>query len=266
MTLAIRLRDVSKSFRLRHRSPFLARELLRAVMQRPTRVEVFWALRHVSFEIRAGEAVGVIGHNGAGKSTLLSLVARTARPTEGELEVNGRVAAMLELGAGFHPDLTGYENIFLNGMLLGLSRREVAARLESIAAYADLGEFLDTPIHTYSTGMRARLGFAVVAHVDPDIIILDEVLGVGDAAFQDKCRATLTRFRAAGTTMFLVSHQPSNVRALCERVLWLDQGRLVADGPTEDVLARYREASQQLATRTAAARPAAGQSGTTPGS
>jgi ABC-type polysaccharide/polyol phosphate transport system ATPase subunit len=239
MTVAIRFRDVNKRFRLHHQKPFLTREVLRLITQRPSQVAEHWALKGVSFEVRPGESVGVVGPNGAGKSTLLSLIAQTAYPTTGTVEVNGRVGPLLELGAGFHPDLTGYENIFLNGMLLGLSRREIAERFDAITAYAELGAFLDTPIGTYSTGMRARLGFAVVAHVEAEVILLDEILGVGDQHFQAKCRATLDRFREQGRTLFLVSHSLADVERMCDRVLWIDDGRLLADGPAADVLRDY---------------------------
>lgn len=239
MTVAIRFTGVSKRFRLQHQKPFLARELLRMITQRPSQVQEHWALRDVSFEVRHGETVGVIGRNGAGKSTLLGLIARTMYPTSGTVEVNGNVGPLLELGAGFHPDLTGLENIYLNGLLLGLSKRQIEERMDAIVDYAEIGKFLDTPIATYSTGMRARLGFAVVAHVDPEILILDEVLGVGDQQFQVKCRHTLDRFRSEGKTLFFVSHSLSEVKRLCDRALWIEGGTLRATGPASEVIQQY---------------------------
>lgn len=239
MTVAIKFTGVSKRFRLHHQKPFLAREVLRMLTQRPSQVHEHWALRDVSFEVRHGETVGVIGRNGAGKSTLLGLIARTMYPTSGTVEVNGNVGPLLELGAGFHPDLTGLENIYLNGLLLGLSKRQIKERLDAIVDYAEIGKFLDTPIATYSTGMRARLAFAVVAHVDPEILILDEILGVGDQQFQVKCQRTLDRFRSEGKTLFFVSHSLADVDRLCDRALWIEGGMLRASGAVADVIAQY---------------------------
>ena len=244
MTVAIRFDGVSKEFRLHQQQPFLARELMRILMQKPSTVEVHRALHDLSFEVHAGEAVGVIGRNGAGKSTLLSLIAQTAYPTSGTVEVHGRVGPLLELGAGFHADLTGHENVYLNGLLLGLTRRQVDERFDAIAAYAEIGKFMDAPVSSYSTGMRARLGFAVVAHVDPEILLLDEILGVGDQEFFVKCRQTLDQFRAKGKTLFFVSHSLADVETLCDRALWIDAGRLRASGPPAEIIAQYLESQQ----------------------
>lgn len=237
--VAIEFRKVCKRFKVTQQRPYLARELLRILLQRPSKVREHEALHDVSFCIKNGESVGVVGHNGAGKSTLLSFMAQTGYPTSGSVDVNGRVGPLLELGAGFHPDLTGAENVRLNGMLLGLQRHEVGERFDAIARYADIGEFLDSPLRTYSTGMRARLGFAVVAHIDPDILLLDEVLGVGDQDFRDRCAQTLSEFRERGRTLVLVSHSPASIRQLCQRVIWIDRGRLRMDGPCDEVLSEY---------------------------
>jgi len=241
MASAIRFESVSKSFRVAHQRPFLAREIVRRILQRPATVEVHQALRAISFRVEQGESMGVIGTNGSGKSTLLSLIAGTSYATSGTVEVHGRVGPLLELGAGFHPDLTGLENIYLNASLLGLSREQVDQRLESIVEYSGIREFIDAPIQTYSTGMKARLGFAVIAHVEPDVLLVDEALSVGDAQFQGKCERTLEDFRRAGKTLFLVSHSLPTVQALCTRALWLHRGTIRADGPAAEVCERYLE-------------------------
>lgn len=240
MDIAIRFESVGKRYVVRHQRPFLARELLRSVLQRPSHQHEFWALRDVSFTIHKGESVAILGTNGSGKSTTLALVAQTTPPTEGTVTVHGRLGPLLELGAGFHPDLTGYENVYLNASLLGLSRREVDALLGDIIEYSGIGDFIDAPIQTYSTGMKARLGFAVVAHIDPDVLLLDEVLSVGDGQFAHKCEATIRRFQTAGKTLCFVSHSPSQVLALCQRAIWLHQGRLQQDGDAEAVCAAYQ--------------------------
>jgi lipopolysaccharide transport system ATP-binding protein len=240
MTTAIRFEGVGKRFFVQHQKPFLAKELLRAMLQRPSQSQEFWALRDVSFEIQAGESVAILGTNGSGKSTTLALIAQTSRPTEGRISVNGRIGPLLELGAGFHPDLTGYENIYLNASLLGLSRRDVDEKLERIIDYAGIGDFIDAPIQTYSTGMKARLGFAVIAHIDPDILLLDEVLAVGDGQFAHKCEATIREFQRAGKTLCFVSHSPAQVLALCQRAIWLQGGRIHANGAAAEVCGRYQ--------------------------
>lgn len=199
----------------------------------------FTALDGVSFEVRRGECLGVIGRNGSGKSTTLGLMAGVYRPTAGTVSVAGRVSPLLELGAGFHPDLTGEENLLLNGILLGLTRDQVAARRDAIVAFAELGEFIGRPLRTYSSGMVARLGFSVVVHLDPEILLIDEVLAVGDEAFQAKCMRKMESFRAAGTTMVFVSHSMTAVSAICDRAALLEGGRLVAIGPTAEVVAEY---------------------------
>ncbi|MGC8915624.1 MAG: ABC transporter ATP-binding protein [Thermoanaerobaculum sp.] len=199
----------------------------------------FWALRGVSLEVFEGEVVGVVGRNGAGKTTLMKLIARVIRPTRGRVQVRGLVAPLLGLGAGFHDELTGRENVYLASALLGFSREDVRRRLDRIVAFAELEEFIDRPLRTYSSGMRARLGFAVATDVAPDILILDEVLAVGDAPFQEKCRKRLAQFRQNGTTALVVSHQPQTIAALCSRAILLEEGEVVANGPPKDVLAAY---------------------------
>src|SRR5437588_767316 len=198
-----------------------------------------WALRDVSLRLAAGESVGLIGHNGAGKTTVLKLLAGITRPTHGQVHTSGRVASLINLGAGFHPELTGRENIYLNGVILGLSRREVRARFEKIVEFADLGPFIDTPLKRYSSGMYARLGFAVAAHVDPDVLLVDEVLSVGDVAFQDRSIRQMLSFRDAGRAILFVSHNLSAVEMMCQRVVWLDHGTIRLAGPTAEVVRAY---------------------------
>ena len=200
------------------------------------------ALTGVSFEVAPGETVGIVGANGSGKSTLLKLLAGILRPTEGEVVVGGRLAALLELGAGFHPELSGRENVEISGLLLGLSRREVAARFDSIVRFAELEEFLDAPLRTYSSGMAVRLGFSIAAHADPDVLLVDEVLAVGDEAFAHRSLEKFAEFEKAGKTILLVSHDLSLVAERCRRAIWLEGGRIAADAPARETVARYREA------------------------
>ena len=199
----------------------------------------FWALDDVSFEVKRGETVGIIGRNGSGKSTLLQMICGTLSPTHGHVEVNGRVAALLELGAGFNPEFTGRENIFMNGALLGLSKQEVEARYDDIVAFADVGMFIDQPVKMYSSGMFVRVAFAIAASLDPSILIVDEALAVGDLAFQAKCMVRLRELMDAGTTVLFVSHDMSSVRNICSKVLWLKQGRAVAYGDPREVVGAY---------------------------
>lgn len=205
----------------------------------------FVVLDDVSFELAKGEAVGIIGANGAGKSTTLALIAGALRPDKGRIEVNGRIVPFLELGSGFHPELTGRENIILNGVLLGLTRREVARKFDGIVAFSGLESFLDQPVRTYSTGMMARLGFSVAAHLDPEILLIDEILAVGDLEFNSKCRQRILDFKRRGVTILLVSHSPDAVRALCDRVLWLRDGRICHQGEPGSVLEKYQAFAAQ---------------------
>ena len=198
-----------------------------------------WALQDLSFEVPVGEALGIIGPNGAGKSTLLKLIAGITLPTAGRIEVRGRVASLIEVGAGIHPELTGRENIFLNGTLLGMSRPEIAAKFEAIVEFAELAPFIDMPVKRYSSGMFVRLGFAVAAHLEPDILLVDEVLSVGDLAFQRKSSERMRQLLGAGHTVLLVSHNLPVIQSACERVLLLTEGRLVATGPADEVVRRY---------------------------
>jgi ABC-type polysaccharide/polyol phosphate transport system ATPase subunit len=202
------------------------------------------ALHEISLKVAHGDALGVIGPNGAGKTTLLRLVARVLRPTSGRVRVRGRVAPILDLVGGFHPELTGRENVFLNGTLLGLSRREIAARLDGIVQFAELEEFIDAPMRTYSSGMIARLGFAIASDVDPAILVIDEALGVGDERFRLKCAARLDRFRQRGTTLLLVSHDMRSVARLCARAVWIENGRARMQGPAAEVVSAYLAAQR----------------------
>jgi ABC-type polysaccharide/polyol phosphate transport system ATPase subunit len=201
--------------------------------------DVFCALKDVSFRVEKGESMAIIGANGAGKSTLLSLVAGLTRPNEGRMEVNGKVAALLELGTGFHPDLTGEENVYLNASILGLSRKRTADCYDAIVDFSGIGDFIYEPIRTYSSGMVMRLAFAVAIHVEPDILIIDEVLAVGDQSFQSKCFERICELKRAGKTLLFVSHAPEMVKRLCDHSIWLEHGRVKAAGPPAEVLAAY---------------------------
>jgi lipopolysaccharide transport system ATP-binding protein len=203
--------------------------------------KVFWALHDVSFSVAAGETVGIIGRNGSGKSTLLQIVCGTLAPTAGDIRVQGRVAALLELGSGFDVEYTGRENIYLNAQLYGLSRQQIDQRYNDIVAFADIGEFIDQPVKTYSSGMFVRLAFAVIAHVDADILVIDEALAVGDAFFNQKCFRFLDEFRKTGTILF-VSHDTSTIKKLCSKVIWIDHGRVMRQGDPEEVCTAYLEA------------------------
>jgi len=234
---AIEVQEVWKDFKLFHeRNPTLKETLLRG---RRAAYESFWALRDISFTIKKGETVGIIGENGSGKSTLLKLLARILRPDKGKIVVNGKLSALLELGAGFHPDLTGRENIFLNGSILGLSRKEINNKLNEIIAFSELEKFIDNPVRNYSSGMYVRLGFAVAINVQPDILLIDEILAVGDESFQRKCLDKLFELKEQGKTIVIVSHALDSVRQICDRALWLEEGVLKKDGEAPAVVDAY---------------------------
>lgn len=235
--VAVEARHLSKSFRLHRERRHSFKE--RLVRGRPPSAQEFWALDDVSFSIRRGSFLGIIGHNGSGKSTALKVLAGIYRPTRGSVEVHGRVSALLELGAGFHPDLTGRENIQLNGAILGLSRREIAEAEAEIIDFAGIGDFIDSPVKVYSSGMAVRLGFSVAVKVDPEILIVDEVIAVGDEEFQRKCLDYLFRLRNKGSTIIMVSHSMGSVENMCDTALWLDQGRVQAMGRPGKVVRRY---------------------------
>jgi len=238
MTL-IEFQDVSKWF---HHSG--GRELLRTHIVKwfgrsRSRQERFYALKSVSFRLEEGESLAIVGANGAGKSTLLSLAAGLAAPDGGRVRVNGRIGALLELGSGFHPDLTGTENLSLNAALLGLSRRKTAELFDRIVDFSGIGDFIHEPLRTYSSGMIMRLAFSIAIQSDPDILLIDEILAVGDAAFQEKCREAMASFRRAGKSLLFVSHSAVAVRETCQRALWLDHGSVMMDGAVRPVLEAY---------------------------
>ncbi|HUO34601.1 MAG TPA: polysaccharide ABC transporter ATP-binding protein [Candidatus Acidoferrum sp.] len=244
----IQVRDLSKRYRVGERERYLAlRDVLAGAIslrRRPKRpIEYLWALRDINFDVSRGEVVGLIGRNGAGKTTLLKLLSRITRPTAGYAEVHGRVGSLLEVGTGFHPELTGRENIFLSGAILGMTRREIRAKHDTIVEFAGVERFLDTPLKHYSSGMQMRLAFAVAAHLEPEILLVDEVLAVGDLEFQRKCLGKMAEVSRSGRTIVFVSHQMGQVRRLCERVIWFDGGGIRQSGPTGDVVAAYESAA-----------------------
>lgn len=238
----IEFHGVSKYF-VHGRTKLLRAHLVDSFKKR--KKEVFYALHNVSFSLDHGQSMAVVGRNGAGKSTLLSLVAGLCPPSEGRVHVEGRVAALLELGSGFHPDLTGMENIRLNAALLGVSRARLDQILQSIVDFAEIGTFLNDPVRTYSNGMVMRLGFAVAAHVDPDILIIDEVLGVGDQRFQMKCFDKILECQAAGKILLFVSHVPTLIRQFCQTGLWLEGGEVMLTGPVDQILEAYSDSVVQ---------------------
>jgi ABC-type polysaccharide/polyol phosphate transport system ATPase subunit len=237
--LSIQFDEVSKRFQLQEGTTL--REFLPAIFKGRGWSEPFYALRDVSFSIAHGETVGIIGRNGSGKSTLLKLIAGVMVPTVGDVRISGRVSPLIELGAGFHGDLTGRENIILNGCILGMSGKEVRERFDDIVSFAELWDFIDTPVKRYSSGMYMRLGFAVAVHSSPEILLVDEVLSVGDAHFQEKCLTKMDEFQSQGVTIVVVSHDMSMVEKFCHRALVMDNGHLVDEGVPKTVIARYLE-------------------------
>ncbi|HYK09562.1 MAG TPA: ABC transporter ATP-binding protein [Gemmatimonadales bacterium] len=229
---------------LRDLIPAMTRRLLQPRHPEALERREFWALNDVSFEVKQGEALGVVGANGAGKSTVLKLLSGIMRPTMGAVRMRGRLSALIEVGAGFHPDLTGRENIFLNGTILGMTRAEIARKFDAIVDFAGMKDFIDTPVKRYSSGMFARLGFAVAAHVDPDILVVDEVLSVGDYVFQQKCQERMEEVIRSGATVIFVSHNLRAVADLCPRSLLMERGKIAAIGPSEEVLRAYMQRAQ----------------------
>lgn len=238
-TSVITFDQVSKRYLIRNQKSYLVHDVGKRIAFRKRKPEEFWALRDANLTIRQGESVAFIGGNGAGKSTLLRLVAGTLFPTNGHIHVRGRIGALLELGAGFHPDLSGRENIYLNASLLGMQREEIEAYYSQIVAFSELGDFIDAPLRTYSSGMYVRLGFSVAIHIKPDILIVDEALAVGDRHFQSKCKEKISQLRQSNVTFLFVSHSPELVKSTCQQAIWLDHGKIRAAGPVEELLPEY---------------------------
>jgi lipopolysaccharide transport system ATP-binding protein len=244
MSDSIIVRNLCKQYRIgEHRETMLG-DALRALIKRSFRTapgsgDTIWALKDVSFTVKEGEAVGIIGRNGAGKSTLLKVLSRITYPTSGSVMARGHIASLLEVGTGFHEELTGRENIYLNGSILGMSRKQIEAQYDSIVAFSGIERFIDTPIKRYSSGMRVRLGFAVAAHLEPEILLVDEVLAVGDGDFQKKCLRAMDNLRSGGRTVLFVSHNLVAVENLCSRAIWIDNGQLRQDGPAREVIEAY---------------------------
>jgi len=250
--LVLRVEGLGKSYRIGEREPYKAlRDVLTDALRTPARIahgirrtkavptDLIWALSEVSFDVRQGEVLGLIGRNGAGKSTLLKILSRITEPTQGQVTLRGRVGSLLEVGTGFHPELTGRENVYLNGTILGMRRAEISRRFDDIVEFSGVERFLDTPVKRYSSGMQVRLAFAVAAHLEPEILLVDEVLAVGDAEFQEKCLGKMRDVTREGRTVVFVSHNLAAVRSLCSRALVLEQGRLVFDGSAADAVDRY---------------------------
>jgi lipopolysaccharide transport system ATP-binding protein len=236
---ALRVDNVTKTFRVHQERATSLKQFVASGGR--NRYEDFFALRNVSFDVHEGEAVGIIGHNGSGKSTLLKCMAKILTPNEGHIEVNKKMAALLELGAGFHQELSGRDNVFLNASILGMGRKDIAARFDEIADFAGLGEFIESPVKTYSSGMYVRLAFAVAINVDPELLLIDEILAVGDVTFQKKCMEKFVDFRTQGRTLVLVTHDAYTVREFCDRAIWLDHGVVRRDGDPADVVDEYTE-------------------------
>jgi ABC-type polysaccharide/polyol phosphate transport system ATPase subunit len=237
---AIEVHDVAKRFKLIHERNSTLKAMVFSGFKRTVHEE-FWALKGVSFDVKEGSTYGLVGHNGSGKSTLLKCMARIYRPNRGDITMRGRVSALLELGAGFHPELSGRENVYLNGSILGMSKREIDSRFDDIVGFAGLEDFIDTPVKNYSSGMFVRLGFSVAITVEPDILMVDEVLAVGDESFQLRCMEKFAELRRSGRTIVIVSHGLDAVRNICDRAAWLDHGSLMKEGEAHDVVTAYLE-------------------------
>ncbi|HQN68587.1 MAG TPA: ABC transporter ATP-binding protein [Anaerolineaceae bacterium] len=238
---AIILENVSVRYRLPSERIGTLKEYAIRLLQRRLKHREFWAIKDLDLNIQQGEVFGIVGDNGAGKSTLLKVISKVLRPTTGRVRIHGKIAPLLELGAGFHPELSGRENVFLNGALLGYSHDEMNQVFNEIVEFSELAEFIDAPIRTYSSGMYARLGFAVATAHQPEILIVDEILSVGDEAFQRKCTDRITGFRENGATVLMVSHNLDLIAGMCNRAAWLDHGKLIHMGNAEEVVAKYRE-------------------------
>lgn len=239
----IKVEHLVQRFRVIHERPDTVRELFAKFFRKEVNYHDFEAVNDISFSVQAGEMVGIIGRNGSGKSTLLKIVAGIYRPTSGKLQVNGSIAPLIELGAGMHAELTGRENILLNGLMMGYSKRQMLEREQRIIEFAEIGDFIDVPVKQYSTGMYMRLAFSVATEVDPDILVIDEILAVGDLTFQRKCFERLKRFRESGKTILFVTHSMDQVRDHCDRGLLLDKGRLLFNGSPDEAVALYKENS-----------------------
>ena len=246
--LAINIQHLSKLFHRQKQRTF--KELVPAVLGGQKAVETFWALKDINLEIKKGETIGIIGPNGSGKSTLLKLIAGVTKPTKGKINVKGRIAPLIELGAGFHPELTGRENIYLNGVILGLKRKEIDEKLEEIVNFAELWEFIDQPIKHYSSGMYLRLAFSVAVHTNPEILLIDEILAVGDSAFQKKCFKKMEEFKEKGVTIVLVSHNLKQIKSFSKRVVYLSDGKIIIDGQAVKVSDKYLSGDTQKSSQT----------------
>ena len=236
----IRLENVTQRFRVIHERPDTVRELFSKLFRKSASFHDFEAVKNVSFDVSHGQALGIIGRNGSGKSTLLKIIAGVYRPSKGSVTVSGSLAPLIELGAGFHHELTGRENILLNGLLMGYSKRDMLEREQRIVEFADIGEFIDAPVKQYSSGMYMRLAFAVAIEVDPQILVVDEILAVGDAGFQQKCFERIRNFRQAGKTILLVTHNMVDVREHCDRAILIDHGTVMVDGTPDEAIAMYQ--------------------------
>jgi homopolymeric O-antigen transport system ATP-binding protein len=253
--IAIRVKDIKKRYRIPLVRANLNRNLgllnsvktsLNSVAQYlrpPTDEETLWALNGVDFDVKKGEVVGIVGQNGAGKSTILKLISRITEPTSGRIEIHGKVASLLEIGTGFHPDLTGRENVFINGLMMGMENFEIEKKFDQIVDFSGIERFIDTPVKYYSSGMYVRLGFAVAAHLDPEVLLVDEVLSVGDESFRKKSTGKMESLSGSGRTVVYISHNLPSILAMCKRCIWMDGGRIVADGPSEQVVGQYIESN-----------------------